>query len=118
MDQALKTTWETYAASWKAPTAAEKQALFAASLDENCVYTDPVGMSSGWDALARTMHDFHQQVPGGHFVTQRFLTHHNRCMAQWKMHNGDGVAIGEGVSFGQFNDQGKLVAMTGFYETA
>ncbi len=117
MDHALQTTWETYVASWKAATAAEKQALFAASLDQNCTYTDPLGVASGWEALARTMLDFHQQIPGAYFVTQRFASHHNRCMAQWKMHGGDGAVMGEGVSFGQFNDQGKLLAMTGFYDT-
>ena len=117
MDHAMKTTWDTYTASWKAATVAEKQALFAASLDANCTYTDPLGTASGWDALTHTMHSFHQQIPCGYFVTHHFASHHNYSMAQWKMHNGDGVEIGEGVSFGQYNDQGKLVSMTGFYDT-
>ena len=118
MDHAMQTTWETYVASWKATKPAEKQALFAASLDERCTYTDPLGMASGWDALAQTMQGFHQQLPGAYFKTERFMSHNQHCMAQWKMVGADGAVLGEGVSFGQFNDQGKLLTMTGFYETA
>jgi len=117
MDHALQTTWETYVASWKVPTPAEKHALFAASLDEHCTYTDPLGVASGWEALTQTMQGFHQQIPGAYFVTERFMSHHQHCMAQWKMVGADGAVLGEGVSFGQFNDRGKLLAMTGFYDT-
>ena len=117
MDPTLQSTWETYVASWKAPTAAEKQALFAASLDPHCTYTDPLGMASGWEALAETMQGFHQQRPGAYFVTERFKSHHQHCMAQWKMVGVDGAVLGEGVSFGHFNGQGKLLTMTGFYDT-
>ena len=118
MDHTMQTTWETYVASWKATTAAEKQALFVASLDEHCTYTDPLGVASGWEALKETMQGFHQQLPGAYFVTERFMGHHQHCMAQWKMVGADGAKLGEGISFGQFNGQGKLLAMTGFYETA
>lgn len=117
MSHAMRTTWDTYTASWKAATPAEKQALFAASLDKNCTYTDPLGQATGWDALTHTMQGFHQQIPGGYFVTQQFTSHHQHCMVQWKMYSGDGLELGEGTSFGQYNDQGKLVAMTGFYDT-
>ena len=60
---------------------------------------------------------FHQQVPGGHFATTYFLAHHDVSIAKWNMVNGDGTIIGDGVSYGHYNEEGALVAMTGFFET-
>ena len=112
-----KTTWDIYTSSWKAATAAEKKALFEQSLDPACEYQDPLVSASGWDALLNYMHDFHQQVPGGSFVTRHFLSHHQQSMARWEMLDGDNKIIGEGLSHGRYNDSGKLIAMTGFFDT-
>ena len=112
----FETTWETYAASWKAPTAEEKRSLYEQSLSPDCVYTDPLTQARGWTELLAYMLDFHRQVPGGHFVTVEFIAHHQRSMARWKMCNGDDAVLGEGVSYGEYDDDGKLVVMTGFFE--
>ncbi len=117
MQDVYRDIWETYAASWKAQTAVEKHALFERSLDPSCIYTDPVQQAHGWDALIAYMLDFHTQIPGGHFVTQYFLAHHGRSIAKWEMRNGDDMVVGEGISYGRYNAQGKLVDMTGFFET-
>ena len=71
----------------------------------------------GWDELAQYMASFHQQIPAGHFVTQQFFAHHNRSVARWKMLNGEGVPLGEGISYGEYDEQQRLVTMTGFFET-
>ncbi|MBH0776961.1 nuclear transport factor 2 family protein [Nocardia bovistercoris] len=110
-------TWETYAASWKAASETEKKALFAESLALDCVYTDPIARTEGWDELTAYMVDFHRQVPGGHFVTRSFQVHHGVCLAQWDMVAGDGTVLGDGISYGQFGDDGRLIAMTGFFDT-
>lgn len=110
-------TWETYALSWKAATEAEKRELFAESLAAECVYTDPITRTEGWVELTAYMVDFHRQVPGGHFVTRRFQMHHDACLAHWDMVAGDGTVLGDGISHGRFGADGKLVAMTGFFDT-
>ncbi len=110
-------TWETYTAAWKATTAEEKQALFRKSLNTECVYTDPLTQARGWDELLRYMLEFHQQVPGGHFNTTEFMTHHNRSIAKWEMKNANGTVIGDGVSYGEYDDGGRLLVMTGFFDT-
>ncbi len=117
MNTAFETTWETYVASWKAESAAEKRALFALCLDPSCEYTDPLTHVTGWDALATSMLDFHKQIPGAHFVTTYFLAHSRKSVARWNMVTSDGVAIGDGISFGEYNEAGRLIAMTGFFET-
>lgn len=108
--------WEQYVQSWKAETAEEKRALFIQCMTEDTVYTDPLTQTKGWDALIQYMLEFHQQIDGGHFVTTYFLSHHNKSMAKWNMCNRNGDVLGEGVSFGEYDHNGKLKAETGFFE--
>lgn len=86
-------------------------------MDDLCTYNDPLIKTIGWDELLPYMLDFHKQVPGGHFITTYFLAHHDQSIAKWEMKNGQNEVIGEGVSYGQYNDSGKLISMTGFFET-
>ena len=116
MNTEYQKTWELYAASWKAASEAERRGLFDMSLDSACVYSDPMTKTTGWDALLQYMAEFHKQIPGGHFVTTRFFAHNNKSAACWNMVTGDGTVIGDGVSFGEYSDTGRLTAMTGFFE--
>lgn len=111
-----KLVWEKYASAWREVTAQGKQDALRQSVADTCVYTDPLVQTEGHDELIAYMLAFHQQVPGGHFVTHYFLAHHNVSIARWNMANGDGTVIGEGISYGQYNEQGKLIAMTGFFD--
>jgi hypothetical protein len=113
-----KAVWERYVASWKAPSTPEKRALYETCLAPDCTYTDPLRMAQGWDALLAYMVEFQQQVPGGHFVTASFATHHQKSLATWKMLGADAAQLGEGTSYGEYDANGLLVAMTGFFETA
>ena len=116
MHNSFKDTWETYTASWKAAASAEKRALFKLCLDPACQYHDPLIKTKGWDELEAYMLDFHRQIPGGHFVTVQFLAHSNKSIARWEMRNGANVLLGDGMSYGEYNDAGKLMSMTGFFE--
>jgi hypothetical protein len=62
------------------------------------------------------MLEFHKQVPRGYFETTYFLAHHGRRIAKWRMLNGNKEQIGDGLSYGEFGPDGKLVSMTGFFE--
>jgi SnoaL-like domain len=117
MSVSKQTTWEKYASAWKEVSAKGKTDALRQSVDRACVYTDPATIANGYEELIAYMLAFHQQVPGGHFVTTYFLAHHNVSIAKWNMVSGDGAIIGDGVSYGQYNEQGALVAMTGFFET-
>jgi hypothetical protein len=110
-------TWETYTAAWKAESAADKRALVSASLAQECTYRDPLVKATGWDELIAYMLDFHQQVPGGHFVTRRFRFHDGQSVAQWDMLDAHGTVIGDGASVGRYNQAGRLVSMAGFFDT-
>lgn len=116
MSQNFEQTWETYTSSWKTARADNIRKLFENSLDLACQYSDPLVKANGWDELIKYIQDFHRQVPGGYFVTTFFLAHSNKSIARWNMYNGDHVALGDGISYGEYNDAGKLVSMTGFFE--
>ena len=110
-------TWQQYTSSWKANSETERRALYEASLAGECLYLDPLVRAEGWNELSGYMDDFHDQVPGGHFVTTYFLAHNHKSIAKWEMRSGDDAVLSEGVSFGEYNSEGKLVSMTGFFET-
>jgi len=112
----LKQIWETYVASWKAIEGKEKLTLFKECLSSNCEYHDPITKTQGWDDLKSYMLDFHKQVPGGHFVTTSFRTLDNKSIATWDMKTGAGQKIGEGISYCEYTELGKLNTMTGFFE--
>ncbi len=109
-------TWERYALAWKATSAEEKRALLEQSLCEDCTYTDPLAQAADPEALVAYMLSFHAQVPGGHFVTRHYQFHHGRSVAVWDMVDGSGAKLGDGISFGEYAPDGRLRAMTGFFE--
>ena len=116
MNNELRAVWERYVRSWKVASLAEKHEIYATCLAPDCVYKDPLIEARGWDELTRYMTSFHQQIPGAHFVTQEFLSHHGRSVARWQMLSGDGAPLGEGISYAEYDEQQRLVTMTGFFE--
>ncbi len=111
----LQSTWLSYTATWSQKDAAARQLAFEAHLDASCRYTDPLAATVGYDQLAGYMDQLHQQVPAVSFHTVKFAAHHGRSVAHWQMKSHDTV-VSEGVSFGEYGADGKLVAMTGFFE--
>ncbi|VAW91176.1 hypothetical protein MNBD_GAMMA22-2660 [hydrothermal vent metagenome] len=63
------------------------------------------------------MLDFHKQIPGGHFETFYFLAHNDQSIAKWHMKNATNDVIGDGISYCQYTNTGKLKSMIGFFET-
>ena len=117
MNNDFEKTWNDYTATWKLETKEEKEKAFESCLDKKCVYNDPLVSAEGWHDLSEYMVEFHQQVPGGYFQTHYFLAHNQQSIAKWEMKMGDGTTIGEGVSYGRYSESGKLIAMTGFFES-
>ncbi len=116
MNTAFKDTWEKYTSTWKMTNKADRLAMFSEVLADDAVYTDPLVQACSWDELIDYMENFHQQVPGGHFVTTYFLSHHQKSIANWEMRTQENVTIGTGISYGEYDDRGKLVSMNGFFE--
>jgi hypothetical protein len=116
MKNDTKAVWERYVGSWNAATEAERRALFANTLAPDCVYRDPQTEAHGWDQLLAWMAGFHHQLPGTRFVMDSFSTHHDRSVACWRMLSAAGVALGSGISYGEYDAQQRLVAMNVFFD--
>ncbi len=116
MNQTAEQIWALYSSSWKCTDAAERQAIFAQSLAPDCRYTDPLAQTTGWDGLAGYMAAFHEQVPGGHFEITHFQAHNQRSIAKWNLVDGSGAVLSDGISYGEYAEDGKLVSMNGFFE--
>lgn len=108
--------WEAYTSAWKAATAEEKRTLFSQCLQVDMRYTDPLTQPLNVNALLEYMLRFHEQVPGGHFVTTGFQHHHHVSLAQWNMCDGEGKVVGVGCSVGEYGDDGKISKATGFFD--
>jgi len=117
MKDDFQATWEQYTSAWKEESAENKLNIFKQCLDRSCQYNDPVVKTTGYDELSAYMLDFHKQIAGGHFVTQYFLAHSNKSIARWEMRNDKNELLGDGISYGEYNEAGKLISMTGFFET-
>lgn len=118
MDTDFKVVWERYVASWNTQSPEQRHALYASCLSPACVYTDPLIVAKGWEELARYALDFQRQFPGATFTTERFFSHHGQSAARWTLRDGRGAALGDGVSFAEYDERGMLVKMTGFFDTA
>jgi hypothetical protein len=115
MTETNRAMWDRYSEAWKETSRDKKLAALRASVVPTCTYRDPSAVVEGHDALVEHMLGFHQQVPGGWFDTQSFLTHHGRSVATWNMMSAEGQVIGHGISYAEYDDHGLLVAMTGFF---
>jgi hypothetical protein len=116
MKNETKDVWERYVGAWNATSSAERRAAFAQVLAPDCVYADPQTETHGWDELERWMAGFHASMPGTRFVTQTFSAHHGRSVARWQMLSAAGVALGAGISYGQYDAEQRLVAMSAFFD--
>jgi hypothetical protein len=116
MQNDLQHIWELYTSAWNAESAPDKLALFSASLETDCEYTDPATIAKGWNELLSYMLDFQQQVPGAHIKTRYFSAHNFQSIAKWQIKNNHNQILDNGISYGKYSAQGKLISMTGFFE--
>ncbi len=111
-----QSTWETYTHSWSETDSTKRLQLFRQCLSPECVYTDPLIQTTGYDELSGYMAELHKNIPGVRFVTTDFKTHHDRSLTHWNMVDGNGNVLSQGASYGLYGADGHLIQMTGFYE--
>ena len=107
--------WQRYAATWSLATADRAREL-PACVSGDVAYWDPNGLVEGWRALSDYMGAFQASVPGGAFRIRAVLHHHDRSLARWALHGPDGQILQTGTSFGTLDGDGRLAAVTGFFD--
>lgn len=116
MNTNLQTTWANYTAAWNASDSEAMKALFTQNLAADCAYRDPIATTTGYDELAGYITQVHASIPGVQLVTRDFTSHNQRCIVHWDMCAADGSVMSDGVSYGEFDESGKLIAMAGFFD--
>ena len=110
-------TWETYTRSWSETNTSKRLQLFEECLSPDCVYTDPLTQTTGYAQLFGYMSELQKNVPGVKFVTTDFKSHHDRSLTHWNMVDGNGDVLSQGASYGMYSADGRLLQMTGFFES-
>jgi hypothetical protein len=113
-----RSQWDAYGELWAVTDEAARPAACDGVLSPNCTCTDPNVHADGLDEIMTYMTGFQTSVPGGHFVTQTFVEHHDRSLSHWNMVLGDGTIVGTGASFATYGPDGTLTSMTGFFDAA
>lgn len=108
--------WETYTKAWAESDDLKRFQLFEKSLHPECEYTDPLIYIIGYEQLAGYMSELQKNVPGVHFISTHFKSHHDHSLAYWNMIDKMGNVLSQGVSYGRYGMDGRLLQMTGFYD--
>ncbi len=108
--------WEIYTQAWAEDDHLKRLRLFEESLDSECEYTDPITHTKGYEQLASYMSELHKNVPGVRFVSTDFKSHHDYSLTHWNMIDKMGNVLAQGVSYGRYGSDGRLLQMTGFYD--
>ncbi|MGO8918142.1 MAG: nuclear transport factor 2 family protein [Stellaceae bacterium] len=109
--------WHRYSAIWSLD-AVDRDAELVACLADDATYCDPNGLLAGRAALSDYMGGFRRSVPGGKFRIRSVLHHHDRTLAHWALHGPDVGVLQTGTSFGALSEDGRLLAITGFFYAA
>lgn len=114
----FRKTWDIYSNSWKGIKLAERLTLFKECLTPDCSFSNPLGVGEGWDALGVAIEEFQRDVPGGSFETIEYISHHHTTLVKWHMKNGENQKLSEGYSVAEYNSEGKIFKLTGFWQQA
>ncbi|MCP3403390.1 nuclear transport factor 2 family protein [Bradyrhizobium sp. CCGB20] len=109
-------TVRAYGAAWLEVDEAERRRLLQSAWSETGIYQDPTANVVGREALIRHIADFHKRLPG---TTIAFASgvdhHHGKFHFLWKMIGADGQVTVEGRDFGEFDVDGRICRIVGFF---
>lgn len=117
LSDTMTNTWNTYVDAWNAQDRRDREQLLSKATVMDSHYIDPNVDLKGHVALADYMGEFHAQMPDAQFVLTRFISHHQKSIACWDLRDSSDTTLIAGVSYGIYNEQGKLIAEHGFFDT-
>jgi hypothetical protein len=107
---------EAWFAAWRPIDKAERQRLLEICWSPEGVYQDPVNAASGREAVTQLILGFHERRPGARIDLASGIDHHHgKLYYQWKMFDGDGQPLLEGIDYGELDEQGRLRCIIGFF---
>ena len=115
--QSHKDNWNAYATAWAEADSTKRMQILERYLAGDVTYTDSLTDLAGYAQFSECMAGFQKDMPGVRFVTTGFTHHHQRSLAQWNMVDSKGSILGQGESFVQYGQDGRLTQITGFFES-
>ncbi len=109
---------DRYFATWNERDPDRRRALIAATWSPDASYLDPLFAAEGPDALDALVARVHAQFPGHRFrLTGAVDGRHDRARWGWELAGPDsGAPVATGVDFAVLAPDGRLRAVTGFFE--
>ena len=106
----------TYGEAWNEPDPGKRQALLDKAWADDGVYCDPTATVEGRAALLAHIEGFRSQFAGARIETRTGVDEHGTNFRfGWAMVDESGTTMMEGVDFGRTGDDGRIVAITGFF---
>jgi hypothetical protein len=108
---------EDYIALWNASEPEERRRLAERALAEDATVAYPSVEARGRDEIVAAIGNVHQRVPGVRFVsTSGVEQHHGWLRATWRMMQGDGEVLFDGVDSAETGEDGRLRRVIGFHD--
>jgi SnoaL-like protein len=108
---------ERYLESWNADDAAARRALVDEVWAEDGVYTDPLGVAAGRDAIDATIGGAREQFPGMEFrLAGGVDAHHNVARFSWELGPAGAEALVVGFDVAVLDGAGRIARVHGFLD--
>ena len=114
----MKNHLKSYFAAWNEPDEAKRAAHLESAWAESGIYTDPTAYVEGRAGLVKHIGGFlgSPQFKGFHITpTSGADFHHDKARFSWKMTNAEGATVTEGVDFVEFDKDGRIMKIVGFF---
>ena len=109
---------EHYFAAWAAETEEERRSHLEAGWATDGTYTDPTADVHGREALVQHIGAFASSPQAKNFSIEQSSgidVHHKVMRFAWEMRNAEGKVLTPGMDYGEFNDDGKITKIVGFF---
>jgi hypothetical protein len=117
MDEpSLERLIDGYCAAWSEADPARRAGLLAEVWADDASYTDPRAHAAGIDQLTAHIGRILASRPGAKVVrTSAVDSHHGLVRFAWRVVQGDGTMLPEGIDFAELSPDGRLARIVGFF---
>ncbi len=112
---ALRDIWADYEGAWAEIDPAKRAETLRRTLDGTFIYVDPQVRTEGHDQLSHYIGELQKTIPGMRVVTNSFVEHHESCLVNWTLEDGQNNAVAKGVTCGECAVDGLLTKASVFY---
>jgi hypothetical protein len=110
---------DRYFAIWNETDGGRRRELIAKTWTDSASYLDPVMQGDGHDGIDAMVQGVQEQFAGHRFrQTGAIDAHHDRIRFSWELAPEGGPAVVSGTDFGVVAEDGRLQAITGFFDAA